>query len=408
VCIAAALAGVVGCGFPKNEQGNLAASALGQTPDLPLSRVPFDAELREACGTVAVADDAFTRLPYLQQAGPDGARLLWATALEEAQRVEVTLPNGESVGRFPAEVDADGMVRAGEQRMAALEGLEPNRMYCYSIVNDDDHAPQMARVAFHTAPEPGTGGELRFVALGDSGYDGIDQPAVFDQMRSVPSDVVLHLGDLAYERGALDEIEHLFFRPYAPMLRSVPFYTVPGNHDYDTDEGAPYRAVFDLPENGGTGGRERWYSFDRGPVHFVVLDSERNLEPQVQWLEQDLGENELPWVVVAIHRPPYSSGEHGSAHGIRDLFGPIIEAHGVQLVLSGHEHDYERTVPIDGTTYVVSGGGGRGTRPVGESDFTAFSEAVAHFVQVTVDGDEMRLYAVDATGQTFDFALIQR
>jgi Icc-related predicted phosphoesterase len=141
-------------------------------------------------------------------------------------------------------------------------------------------------------------------------------------------------------------------------------------------------------------------------VHFVGLDSEVDLHSQAEWLEQDLSDNRLPWVVVMVHRPPYSSGAHGSTMVVREAFSPIFEAHGVQLVLAGHEHDYERSVPIEGTTYVVTGGGGRGTRDVGHSSFTAYSEAVAHFIYVTVDGADMRLYAVDGTGETFDFAHI--
>jgi hypothetical protein len=74
----------------------------------------------------------------------------------------------------------------------------------------------------------------------------------------------------------------------------------------------------------------------------------------------------------------------------------------VELVLAGHVHNYERTRPIDGVTYVVTGGGGRGTREVAESEFTAYSARVAHFVHVTIAGETMRLVAIDATGQPFD------
>jgi hypothetical protein len=77
-------------------------------------------------------------------------------------------------------------------------------------------------------------------------------------------------------------------------------------------------------------------------------------------------------------------------------------------VLAGHDHDYERSKPIDGVTYVVSGGGGRGTRGVGRSSFTAFSEAVCHLLYVTVTGDELTLHAIDGVGQEFDSLLIRR
>nr|MBA2540711.1 metallophosphoesterase [Deltaproteobacteria bacterium] len=111
---------------------------------------------------------------------------------------------------------------------------------------------------------------------------------------------------------------------------------------------------------------------------------------------------------VYMHRPPYSSGEHGSDTGLRTKLAPVLERHGVQLVLSGHDHDYERMIPQDGVAYVVTGGGGRGTRPVGESSFTAFSEAVIHFVIVEVLVDELILHAIDATGVEFDSLVVPR
>jgi hypothetical protein len=93
---------------------------------------------------------------------------------------------------------------------------------------------------------------------------------------------------------------------------------------------------------------------------------------------------------------------------VRDSFVPLFERHGVQLVLAGHDHDYERTQPIQGVTYIVTGGGGRYTRPVGASDFTAFSREVMHFVHGTLHGDSLVLDAIDATGQTFDSVTLTR
>ena len=170
---------------------------------------------------------------------------------------------------------------------------------------------------------------------------------------------------------------------------------------------APYLEVFSLPENGGDAGRERWYSFDWGDVHFVALDTERLSERQAIWLEEDLLANELPWVVAYLHAPPYSSGEHGSDLAARELFTPLFETYGVQLVLAGHEHNYERTKPISGVTYVVTGGGGRSSRAVGTSSFTAFSEEVLHFVYVEIDSDTLLLHAIDGVGREFDSTLIE-
>jgi hypothetical protein len=91
----------------------------------------------------------------------------------------------------------------------------------------------------------------------------------------------------------------------------------------------------------------------------------------------------------------------------RDTFGPILEKYKVDLVLSGHDHDYERIAPQNGVHYVVTGGGGRGTRAVGSSSFTDFAEQVLNFVYVEVEGDRLLLHAIDGEGTEFDQLLIQ-
>jgi acid phosphatase type 7 len=113
--------------------------------------------------------------------------------------------------------------------------------------------------------------------------------------------------------------------------------------------------------------------------------------------------------VVVGHTPPYASGRYGGDRRIREDIVPILERRGVDLALFGHEHHYERTVPIRGVTYVITGGGGRGTRWVGSSEFTAFAEQVAHFVFLEATADELVGYAIDGVGQEFDtFALRAR
>ncbi len=102
-----------------------------------------------------------------------------------------------------------------------------------------------------------------------------------------------------------------------------------------------------------------------------------------------------------MHHPPYSAGYQGSSVDVRDALAPVLERHGVQLVLSGHDHDYQRSVPIDGVTYVVSGGAS-GTRRTGEDDFTAVSYSWHHFVDIAVTGDQLVLRAVGQDGTVFD------
>jgi 3',5'-cyclic AMP phosphodiesterase CpdA len=247
---------------------------------------------------------------------------------------------------------------------------------------------------FRTAPEPGSGARVAFVALGDSGSGSPDQLAIYDQLETVPFDLIVHTGDIAYESGTLTEFEENFFDVYAPLLRSFPVFPAQGNH-----EGSDvFRRVFDLP----WAGPGNWYSYDWGDVHFVALDTNDISDEQAAWLDRDLSQSRRDWTVVFGHHPAFSSGQHGSTPSFQQRLVPILERHGVDLVLSGHDHDYERTLPQNGVHYVVTGGGGRGTRPVGESSFTAFSEQVLNFVYVEIEGDRLLLHAIDATGAEFD------
>jgi hypothetical protein len=154
---------------------------------------------------------------------------------------------------------------------------------------------------------------------------------------------------------------------------------------------------------------ERWYSYDWGDVHFVALDTERTGPAQAKWLEADLAAIKLPWTIVYCHKPPNSSGEHGGDPAVNKYFVPIFKAHHVQLVLSGHDHDYERFKPLGGVQYIVTGGGGMGVREFsGHAGASAFAQAVIHFLVVSVDGDKLTVHAIDGTGREFDSTVVPR
>jgi hypothetical protein len=398
-----------GCSGDPNESGRVRASKIGALSDVPAPRVAFDQELVASCGQMAgpleLGRTELIRSPYVQRVSARSAMLLWTASTLDPYTVEVALPGGEPVATFSSTQDASAKPPEGHQHQAVLSGLEADRIYCYSITGP--RGTMAGPIGFRTAPAPGDDATVAFVAFGDSGYDGDDQDAVLEQMRTVPFDLALGTGDMAYDSGTFAQFERGFFAPYEPLLKSVPVFPIAGNHDYHTQSGAPFRKVFALPENGGPEGTERWYSFDWGPVHFVGLDRQQLGDAQAQWLSADLAANELPWTIVFTHQSPYSSGAHGSSMTFRTRFTPILEQYRVPLVLAGHDHDYERTEPINGVTYVVTGGGGRGTRPVGVSSFTAFSVDVLHFVYVRIEGPHLRLYAIDATGREFDFAHIE-
>ena len=398
------------CGSPgKNELGFLAASVRGDMQYSAVDRVRFDAALDNACGRgglTARGEDDLPRWPYLQKVTSDAAEVLFTSAVVRPFRVRARTPEGKLLSDVPAAIDSEARPSAGTQYVASLQALPASSTICYELVADDETFT--LPTGFRTAPDRARAATARFVALGDLGTVTSDQLAVLEQLEQVPFDLMVLTGDVAYESGTAAEFDRNFFGVYRNVLGQVPAFPASGNHDYSTDDARPFREAFSLFENGTDFGKERWYSFDWGPVHFVFLDTQQLVDAQIQWLDQDLGAHDRPWTVVIAHRPPYSAGDHGSEPAVREAFSPIFAAHQVPLVLLGHEHNYERTKPLDGVVYVVTGGGGRGTRAVGKEAFTQVIERVAHFVWVEADDQQLRLVAIDATGQAFDSVGFQR
>lgn len=377
---------------------NVQSLEVGHLIDVPVERVEAFEEIAETCGASEESDASLTRRPYLQDVSSHEAALLWtSTASDEVVRIEQA--DGELVVEAVGEDMPTRFLPEGAQRRIRVGGLSPATTYCYSIYRGD--ALVFGPAGFRTAPDD-LEAPVDFVVFGDSGSGRAEQWMVRDQLLTVPSEFVVHVGDVAYENGSMESFEEFFFEPYAEIGHSVPFFLTAGNHDLRTAGGGPYYEIFEHPTNGGDdlGGR---YSFDWGPIHFISINTNDIEEDERAWVAEDLASTDKPWKIAYMHHPMYSSGsEHGSNLVARGILEDVLVEHGVQLVFAGDDHHYERTSPQRGVTYIVTGGGGRGTRPVGHSDFTVFSEDVLHFVSVHVEGSDLRLYAIDAMGAVFD------
>jgi 3',5'-cyclic AMP phosphodiesterase CpdA len=239
-----------------------------------------------------------------------------------------------------------------------------------------------------TGLPPGAG--LRLAVAGDVGDSGARLDATASAMAALDAtdayDALLLLGDNVYPAGDPAGLQDTVFGPFAPVLAHARLLAVLGNHDVKEGHGPPQMAALGFPG--------RWWSRTFGDVLVVGLDSNDPFnEVQLAWLERTLA---MParWKIVALHHPPYSAGYQGSSDDTRGQFAPLFSRYGVQLVLSGHDHDYQRSKPLDGVTYVVSGAAA-GTRRTGEEGFTAVSFSWHHFVDVTVFPDRILLRAAN-------------
>lgn len=302
-----------------------------------------------------------TRGPYLQLGTPASMVIRWRTDTPSSSRVRF----GSSPGSLTSLVDDASLTT---EHVLTLSGLAPATRYYYSVGTT---AAVLAggdlQHHFVTAPLQGTA--TRIWVLGDSGTANPDARAVRDAYMSLTgprhTDLWLMLGDNAYQSGTDAEYQAAVFDMYPEMLRTSVLWPTLGNHDGVAADSAtqsgPYYDMFTLPaqaEAGGVAsGTEAYYSFDFGDIHFICLDSfETDRSPagaMLTWLQQDVAATDRSWVIAFWHHPPYSKGGHDSDFDIeltemRANALPILETAGVDLVLAGHSHSYERSYLLDG------------------------------------------------------------
>lgn len=250
---------------------------------------------------------------------------------------------------------------------------------------------------------PALAARLRFLATADSGSGDANQRAVGLQMarihRQNPVDLVIMAGDNIYPSGDLSLLETTMRRPYRELIAArVPFHAVLGNHDIRTSNGD---GELKEPLFGMAG---RWYVLRRGPVDLFMIDTNVNAdwEQQLPWLTRALAASRAPWRVVVGHHPIVSSGHYGDDPAAQRRLGPLFERYGVQLFINGHEHHYERSVPIRGTTYLIVGGGGAALRPVQPRPTSARALSRFSFAELEASSDSLTIRGWDSEGQLID------
>jgi Calcineurin-like phosphoesterase len=243
---------------------------------------------------------------------------------------------------------------------------------------------------------------FRFVSVADTGTGAKGQYAVAKAMTNYhsknPYNLVVLAGDNIYNNGEIEKISAVFERPYAELFqKGVKFQACLGNHDIRTDNGDPQLKYAGFNMKG------RYYTYTRNQAQFFVLDTNGNsdIKTQLVWLEQELSKSTAPWKIVYGHHPIYASGHYGSNPEFIKVFTPIFKKHNVQLYINGHEHHYERTKVINGTTYLICGAGA-GTRPVGKNKWTAYSAETLSFAAYDVYADRIEIKAIGTNDQVFD------
>lgn len=303
------------------------------------------------------------RPPYLQMGTPTSLVVRWRTDLV----VESTLRYGSSPSDLSNVIT---LVETGTEHEVPVSGLTPNTTYYYSVGTptetlagaDIDHF-------FTTSPPQGTEQPVRILVLGDSGRTSVTASNVRDEYLSYvgfdTAELLLLLGDNAYLDGTDAEYTATLFQNHPMVLRNTMLWPTIGNHDLHTANAATetgaYYDAFTLPTAGEAGGlpsgSENYYSFDYANIHFLTFETNavflESGTPMYNWVENDLAANDQEWTIVFMHQMPYTRGTRDSdtdiqAGRIRTHYLPLFDEYGVDLVLSGHSHVYERSMLISG------------------------------------------------------------
>ncbi|HEX5025712.1 MAG TPA: metallophosphoesterase [Agriterribacter sp.] len=358
----------------------------------------------------------FVIQPYLQYATKNSIRIYWETSDSSSTQVQYGAakfntgkPNLSRHQTIP-----------GLRSMHHIEltGLDPQTNYFYRVLSvlpgGDTIASQVN--TFQTAVKDSSA--FAFAVFSDSQRDHADTGAwgrVSTQAYQERPNFALHAGDLVDLGYIKDDWVNEFFAPSNAFMKTIPLYTIPGNHEHDA---AYYYQYMYIPQ-------PYFYSFKYGNAEFFMVDTDQFQEKGTglyNTVEQALAKSTAYWKFVVHHHPPYSSDEDdfGNTHAEASTLGddevrslvPLYEKYGVDIVFYGHIHTYERTWPINGNKvadrngviYLNVGGAGGGLEKAAptRSWFTNKVNTIHHFVYVAIHNNNLQFQAIDENGVLFD------
>lgn len=383
---------------------------------------------------------AFLILPYIQNLKDDVITIMWETVYPTYGKILY----GKD-GRLDKIVVEDAIPSTMHQ--VSLVGLSKNEAYQYKVVcsNVSSELKTFKTKKSDEAP-------IKFIVYGDNrSYPKVHENLV-KMMVKENSDLVINVGDVVTTGANQMEWIDEYFHPLRHLSGSIPTYIAIGNHEYggywDTRIVPPFEKYVDNPITS-SGSTEYFYSFDYGKTHFIFLDPNKADLPkgsgitvgsqQYNWFIEDLkkAKKNSEWIMVIMHQPPYSEawsgGQYNGEEELRNDIVPIIEANNVDIVLTGHTHDYERGLPHppydpktgsgNNAAYVITGGGGsnlanhkytewdqldfpdhRATLGNDETDEGAYY--VYHYTVIEIDGKNLKFTARKMNGDGSDGGIL--
>ncbi|MFH1434419.1 MAG: metallophosphoesterase family protein [Pseudomonadota bacterium] len=339
-------------------------------------------------------DARITRGPYLQNVTRSSIVVVWETDNPVMSEVRY--------GTTTDMEQAAGDLTPKTRHEIALEGLEPATDYYYRVESAD---PPSDRGLFTTVVN--TADPFRIAVYGDTRSNHDDHRDVMDRVVLEAPNLALLNGDLVGS-GDDEGLWVTFFDVEQAVLMTFPLYPCLGNHEQSGDL---YVEYFVLPENSPSAERYYWVRYATAAVIAIDLytNSFNTSSDQYAWIEETLqaaSDNPgIRHILIELHHGPYHSGSHGSNASVRSDLAPLFEAHGVDIVFSGHDHCYERGT-VGGVKYVVSGGGGAPLYSIDGDWWTEESESVLHYCILDIHGPRLEFTAKRLDGSTLDHFIL--
>ena len=355
-------------------------------------------------GENAMSDPLTTlrKAPYLVFPGDSTTmQVLWQAPTTGPSTIEWGLDSDCTLGSAEtAEYGTD------HQHTFIMTDLAPGIQYFYRVEFDGTTYTGN----FNTAPPPDAQ-RVKFIAYGDTRTDPAAHNRVAGQiLQAIEADpelqsLVVFVGDLSSDGDSEAVIDSEFFSPAYPNIRQlmagIPFQSCRGNHE---DSGILFAKYFPYPFAG-----SRYWSFDYGPAHFVVVDQYESYAPgsaQYSWIQNDLETTTQPWRFVVLHAPGWSAGGgHRNKKPVQQYLQPLFVQYGVSIVFGGHNHYYARAV-VDGIQHLTIGGGGAPLyTPTPNAPNIVASTRSYHFCRITIEGGRLDFAAINGTTVLDSFTL---
>jgi len=337
--------------------------------------------------------------PYLQDVTQTGITIMWETDKPSTSLVRY---GGAELSEYKG---GEREVKIHEIR---IEGLMPETRYRYKVISRSGNEEIQSGVyAFRTAPQRDT--PFRFVVWGDNRTDVKMCQRVAKLISAQNPDLVISVGDVVGNGDVYEQWGREYFGPISSFAHSVPTYVAIGNHERDSHW---FDDFVSQP------GNEHWFAFSYGNSRFIILDTNRPYDPnseQYKWLVKELKSEEFKRAAfrfVFFHHPPYSeqwdSPGYTGEEPVRRYLVPVLERHGVDIVFSGHTHDYERGRKLleddREIFYIITGGGGSALDRVENKDWDVIQlhKSVYHCAVIDVKGGVLSFKAIGLNGDVVD------